>query len=154
MKQDQMSMAASIESRVPFLDHPFVEWVSTLPANMKLRGMTTKHILRQAMAHDLPAEILSRKKMGFPVPVGAWFRGRRRDIVDEYVTGERAAARGVFEPEFVRGLVARHLAGEDHAERLWALVNFEMWQRRFFDGEEPKTSNETHVEAAAVVAGA
>ncbi len=135
MKQDQMSMAASIESRVPFLDHPFVEWVSTLPAEMKLRGVTTKHILRQAMANDLPPEILSRKKMGFPVPVGAWFRGAHRALVDEYVLGERALARGVFEPSAVRHLVARHQAGENHSERLWALVTFEMWQRIFLDGE-------------------
>ncbi|GLC28487.1 amidotransferase 1, exosortase A system-associated [Roseisolibacter agri] len=135
MKQDQMSMAASIESRVPFLDHPFVEWVSTLPASMKLRGVTTKHVLRQAMANQLPPEILSRKKMGFPVPVGAWFRGAHRPLVDEYVLGERALARGVFEPSAVRRLVARHQAGENHSERLWALVTFEMWQRIFLDGE-------------------
>jgi asparagine synthase (glutamine-hydrolysing) len=135
MKQDQMSMAASIESRVPFLDHPFVEWVSTLPAEMKLRGMTTKYVLRQAMANQLPAEILSRKKMGFPVPVGAWFRGAHRPIVEEYVLSERALARGIFEPAAVRSLVARHQAGENHSERLWALVTFEMWQRIFLEGE-------------------
>ena len=71
-------------------------------------------------------------------------------MLDEYVTGERAAARGIFDPGFVRGLVARHLAGEDHTERLWALVNFEMWQRRFFDGEEPKGSGSAAVEAGVV----
>jgi len=73
--------------------------------------------------------------MGFPVPVGAWLRGRYRQVVDEYVLGERAAARGIFNPQYVRELVARHQAGENHAERLWALVNFEIWQRQFFDGE-------------------
>lgn len=137
MKQDQMSMAASIESRVPFLDHPLVEWVAALPDSMKLRGYTTKHILREAMRPHLPPEILSRKKMGFPVPVGAWFRGPYRHVVDEYALGERAAARGIFEPSAVRALVARHAAGENHSERLWALVTFEMWQRIFFDGEVP-----------------
>ena len=75
MKQDQMSMAASIESRVPFLDHKLVEFAAGLPSRMKLRGLTTKYILRKAMAGVLPDEILRRRKMGFPVPIGAWLRG-------------------------------------------------------------------------------
>jgi asparagine synthase (glutamine-hydrolysing) len=137
MKQDQMSMAASIESRVPFLDHPLVEFAAAMPDDMKLRGMTTKHVLREAMRPHLPAEILSRKKMGFPVPVGAWFRGAFRPLLDEYVLGERALSRGLFDRDAVRGLVARHAAGENHGERLWALVTFEMWQRIFLDGEAP-----------------
>lgn len=138
MKQDQMSMAASIESRVPFLDHKLVEFAARLPERMKLRGLTTKYILRQAMADKIPAEILTRKKMGFPVPVGAWLRGEFRSLLDEYVLGVRAMERGIFEPDFVRNLVKRHEAGENHAERLWMLMNFEIWQRRFLDGEEQK----------------
>jgi asparagine synthase (glutamine-hydrolysing) len=135
MKQDQMSMAASIESRVPFLDHKLVEFAASLPVRMKLRGLTTKYILRQAMRDRLPKEILSRKKMGFPVPVGAWLRGKFRYILDEYVLHPRALERGIFNPDIVRNLVARHYAGEKHDERLWALINFEIWQRRFLDGE-------------------
>ena len=135
MKQDQMSMAASIESRVPFLDHKLIEFATHLPVEMKLRGTTTKYILRQAMQGVLPPEILTRKKMGFPVPVGAWFRGAFKHIVDEYVLSDRAQQRGLFNAGYVRELVARHQAGENHAERLWALVNFEIWQRRFFDAE-------------------
>ncbi|MGH9768549.1 MAG: asparagine synthase (glutamine-hydrolyzing) [Blastocatellia bacterium] len=138
MKQDQMSMAASLESRVPFLDHKLVEFATRLPEAMKLRGWTTKYVLRQAMRGVLPPRILTRKKMGFPVPVGSWFRGAFRRALDEYVLSERALGRGVFNPSYVRELVARHAAGENHAERLWMLVNFEIWQRRFFDGE---TSN-------------
>jgi asparagine synthase (glutamine-hydrolysing) len=138
MKQDQMSMAASIESRVPFLDHPLVEFVARLPERVKLRGVTTKWILREAMRDRLPSEILSRKKMGFPVPVGAWFRGPYRHLLDEYVLGERARARGLFDMGTVRSLVVRHCTGgENHSERLWALVTFEMWQRIFLDGEMP-----------------
>jgi asparagine synthase (glutamine-hydrolysing) len=76
------------------------------------------------------------------VPVGAWLRGRFRHLVDDLVLGARAAERGVFDPGFVRELVARHDAGEDHSERLWALVNFEIWQRRFFDGEAASDSRE------------
>ncbi len=136
MKQDQMSMAASIESRVPFLDHPLAEFTGRMPERMKLRGMTTKYVLRQAMKDRLPAEILSRKKMGFPVPVGAWFRGEWRHLLDEFVLSERALRRGLFQPDVLRRLVAGHLAGENHTERLWALLTLEIWQRIAFDGED------------------
>jgi asparagine synthase (glutamine-hydrolysing) len=150
MKQDQMSMAASIESRVPFLDHKLVEYTSRLPERMKLRrGLSTKYILRRAMKGVLPEAILTRGKMGFPVPVGKWFRGEFRHVLDEYVLGDRAASRGIFEPDFVRRLAARHLAGENHSERLWALVNFEMWLRRFVDGEASSASPVAQPEVVA-----
>lgn len=135
MKQDQMSMAASIESRVPFLDHELVEFTSKMPTRMKLRGRTTKWILREAFKDILPHEILHRSKMGFPVPVGNWFRNEFRHIVEEFVLGERTLSRGIFDADFVRELVEKHNSGENHDERLWFLVNFEMWQRRFLDGE-------------------
>lgn len=135
MKQDQMSMAASIESRVPFLDHKLVEFTARMPREMKLRGTTTKWILREAMKGILPAQILDRPKMGFPVPVGNWFRGEFKHIVDEFVLGKRALDRGIFDADFVRNLVAEHDAGTNHDERIWALVNFEIWQRGFIDGE-------------------
>ena len=135
MKQDQMSMAASIESRVPFLDHKLVEFTARMPREMKLRGGTTKWILREAMKGILPTEILDRPKMGFPVPIGGWFRGDFKHIVDEYVLGSRAIERGIFDASFVKKLVAEHNAGANHDERLWSLVNFEIWQRQFIDGE-------------------
>ena len=136
MKQDQMSMATSVESRVPFLDHKLVEFTCSLPERLKLRGGTTKYILRESMKGILPEAILSRSKMGFPVPIAAWFRGAYRSVIDEYVLSERAMSRGLFNRDFVRELVNRHQSGvENHDERLWALVNFEIWQRQFFDGE-------------------
>ena len=128
-------MATSVESRVPFLDHKLVEFTARMPDTMKLRGGTTKYVLRESMKGVLPEKILSRSKMGFPVPVGTWFRGPFKSVIDEYVLSERALSRGIFAPDFVRNLVAMHLAGEDHSERLWALLNFEMWLRRFFDTE-------------------
>ncbi|HEX8423739.1 MAG TPA: asparagine synthase (glutamine-hydrolyzing) [Pyrinomonadaceae bacterium] len=153
MKQDQMSMAASIESRVPFLDHKLVEFTARLPQHLKLRrGWTTKYILRESMKDVLPPAILSRKKMGFPVPVGAWFRGAYRGIVEEYVLGERAAARNLFAPAYVRDLVARHQAGEDHTERLWSLVNVEIWLRQFMDGEAAQLPEATTDEVVSAVA--
>ena len=135
MKQDQMSMAASIESRVPFLDHPLVEFTARLPERLKLRGGTTKYILREAMRDVLPSEILTRGKMGFPVPIGAWLRGPYRKIVDDLVLSPRALERGLLDPAAIRGIVARHQAGEDHSERLWSLVNLEIWHRVVVDGE-------------------
>lgn len=149
MKQDQMSMAASIESRVPFLDHKLVEFSARLPERMKLRGATTKYILRQSMKGLLPEAILSRPKMGFPVPVGAWFRGAFAGVVDEYVLSERAVNRGIFDPTFVRSIVNRHQAGgEDHSERIWALVNFEIWQRQFLDGDRASQVEDSQLEFA------
>ena len=135
MKQDQMSMAASVESRVPFLDHKLVEFTARMPREMKLRGGTTKWILREAMKGILPYEILNRPKMGFPVPVGNWFRHEFKHIIDDYVLSERSLSRGIFDAKFVRELVQRHSAGENHDERLWSLVNFEIWQRQIFDGD-------------------
>ena len=135
MKQDQMSMAASIESRVPFLDHKLAEFTAKMPTRMKLRGKTTKWILREAMKGILPEAILTRRKMGFPVPVGAWFRNEFRSVVEEFVLGERALSRGIFEPDFVREIVSRHDLGENHDERIWFLLNFEIWQRQFIEGE-------------------
>ncbi|MGE0245591.1 MAG: asparagine synthase (glutamine-hydrolyzing) [Pyrinomonadaceae bacterium] len=135
MKQDQMSMAASIESRVPFLDHKLVEFAARLPEKFKLRGKTTKWVLRKAMAKVLPEEVLKRSKMGFPVPLGDWFRGEFRHVIDDMVLGERALSRGIFDAAFVRKLAASHYSGEDHSARLWALLNIEIWHRRFIDCE-------------------
>ena len=130
-------MAASIESRVPFLDHPLVEFVAGLPDRAKLRGVTTKWMLRQAMRDRLPAAILSRKKLGFPVPVGTWLRGEWRFLLDEFVLSERVTRRGIFERAALRRLVEGHARGENHSERLWALITFELWSRIFLDGEDP-----------------
>ena len=136
MKQDQMSMAASIESRVPFLDHKLLEFSARLPQRLKLRrGWKTKYVLRQSMKKKLPKEILQRRKMGFPVPVGAWFRGAYRWVVDEYVLSERALSRNLFNVDALRRLASEHQEGANHTERLWSLVNFEIWQRQAIDGD-------------------
>jgi len=138
MKQDQMSMAASIESRVPFLDHELVEHVAALPRNLKLRGVKTKAILREALKDLVPRPILTRRKMGFPVPMGGWLRGPFRPLLQEFVLGPRALGRGRFDPAFLRRLVGEHEAGTaDHGDRLWLLLNLEIWQRVFVEGQDP-----------------
>ncbi|MGH9824618.1 MAG: asparagine synthase (glutamine-hydrolyzing) [Blastocatellia bacterium] len=136
MKQDQMSMAASIESRVPFLDHKLVEFACRLPAHLKLNGLTTKYVLRRAMQGKLPDAILKRKKMGFPVPLRRWLAGPFTHLLDEYILSSRARKRGMFDPAAVSDLVAGHRQGEDHTERLWTLLNFEIWMRRFIDADD------------------
>lgn len=150
MKQDQMSMAASIESRVPFLDYRLVEFTAQMPVKMKLRGRETKFLLREAMKGILPDEILTRSKMGFPVPVGKWFRREFRHIIDEYVLSERSLSRGIFNTDFIHEIVQKHNAGENHDERLWFLINFEIWQRRFLDGETAKKKEVEFQEAVLV----
>jgi asparagine synthase (glutamine-hydrolysing) len=103
---------------------------------MKLRGWTTKYVLRESMKSVLPKEILTRPKMGFPVPVGAWLRGRFRHIVDDCVLGERVRARGLLDHKALQKLVAEHNSGQrDHSQRLWALINLELWWRQFIDGD-------------------
>jgi asparagine synthase (glutamine-hydrolysing) len=136
MKQDQMSMAASIESRVPFLDHEFVEHAVSIPGELKLRGWRTKAVLRDALQGLVPPEILTRKKMGFPVPVGRWLSGPFWPVVEDLVLGPRARARGLFDPAAVRRLAEEHRDGRaSHGDRLWLLLNLEVWQRVFVDGE-------------------
>jgi asparagine synthase (glutamine-hydrolysing) len=137
MKQDRMSMAASIESRVPFLDHELVEHVVAMPARFKLRGWRTKAVLRTALQGLVPPAILGRRKMGFPVPVGAWLRGPFWPLVEEFLLGPRALARRLFDPAAVRRLAEEHRRGQAaHGDRLWLLLNLEIWQRVFVDGED------------------
>jgi asparagine synthase (glutamine-hydrolysing) len=138
MKQDQMSMAASVESRVPFLDHELVEHIVSIPGQYKLRDWQTKVVLREALRDVVPSEILTRKKMGFPVPMGRWLQGKFWPVVQEFVLSPRALERELFHPEFVRQLAEEHRCGAwPHGDRLWLLVNLEIWQRIFLDGEDP-----------------
>ena len=149
MKQDQMSMAASIESRVPFLDHPLVEFAMGLPTHLKLARFRTKVVLREVMRHRLPPAILQRRKMGFPVPLSGWLRGRYTGLLGEFVLGPRVTARGLFAENTLQRLVSQHrAAGADHSMRLWMLINIEIWQRLFIDGEAVEDV-ETSVRTAA-----
>jgi asparagine synthase (glutamine-hydrolysing) len=137
MKQDQMSMAASIESRVPFLDHHLTEYITGLPASYKVSGRTTKILLRMAMERvGLPGAILNRPKMGFPVPLDAWFREQQLSMVKGLLLDGRLAGRSLFRMEYIRKIADDHFAGRArNGDRLWSLINFELWSRRFIDGE-------------------
>ena len=135
MKQDQMSMSASIESRVPFLDHTLVEFAARLPHRMKLAGFTTKRILRLAVRDLLPERILTRPKMGFPVPFGRWTAGAWNSVARDVLLDRRSRERGVIDPAAVERLLADHAAGTRHGgDAVWALLNLELWYRTFVDG--------------------
>jgi asparagine synthase (glutamine-hydrolysing) len=143
MKQDQMSMAASLESRVPYLDHQVVEQAMLIPGSQRMKRWQTKLVLREALRDLVPEAVLTRSKMGFPVPFGSWLRGRFRSTLDEYVSSSRALDRGLFKPETVRRIVNEHRTGvRSHADRLWLLVNLELWLRMAVDGEQPEPLEE------------
>jgi asparagine synthase (glutamine-hydrolysing) len=144
MKQDQMSMAASIESRVPFLDHHLVEFAARLPGDRKLSGFSTKKILRDAVKDVLPREILERPKMGFPVPFASWVRGEWSDVVRDVLLDRRSRERGVISPSAVERLLAASADSKaawtnQDADAVWALLNLELWYRTFIDGDGVQT---------------
>jgi asparagine synthase (glutamine-hydrolysing) len=123
---------------VPFLDHRVVERVAAWPARYKVQGWQTKVVLREALKDIVPRPIMTRKKMGFPVPLSRWFRGRFASLVDDFVLGERSLARGLFDPTALRRLAQEHKSGAgQHGDRLWLLINLEIWQRIFLDNEDP-----------------
>ncbi|HTQ36897.1 MAG TPA: asparagine synthase C-terminal domain-containing protein, partial [Steroidobacteraceae bacterium] len=131
-RADRMTMAASIESRVPFLDHKLVEFVSTLPDHYRVRGFTGKWILRAAARSLLPAHILERPKVGFRVPVNDWFRGPLREYLCDHLRGPGSLTREYFEPAVLDGVMDEHFAGrQNHEKLLWALLNLEIWHRRY-----------------------
>jgi asparagine synthase (glutamine-hydrolysing) len=133
-KVDRMSMAHSIESRVPLLDNEVIDFAATLPASLKIHEGRRKHVLKEAVRTLLPEGILNRRKQGFGVPLGVWFRGGLTDIFSDVLGSARARQRGYFEPAFVNRIVQEHLAGRrDHTLRLWQLLMFELWHRQYLD---------------------
>jgi asparagine synthase (glutamine-hydrolysing) len=133
-KVDRMSMAHSIESRVPLLDNQVIDFAATLPSSMKIRHGRRKHILKESLRSLLPAHILDRRKQGFGVPLGVWFRGGLTGVFSDILGSPRARQRGYFEPSFVDRLVREHLSGaRDHTSRLWQLLVFELWHRQYVD---------------------
>jgi asparagine synthase (glutamine-hydrolysing) len=133
-KVDRMSMAHSIESRVPLLDNEVVAFASTLPASLKIRTGRRKHILKEVAATLLPQEVLNRPKQGFGVPLELWFRGNLRELFSDTLLSPPSLQRGYFQPAFVRRIVDEHVSGmRDHSLRLWQLVVFERWHRLYVD---------------------
>jgi asparagine synthase (glutamine-hydrolysing) len=134
VKVDIATMAVSLEARSPFLDHHLIEFAASLPENLKARRLTTKYLLKKVLRKLLPSENLNRRKMGFGVPIGHWFRGKMQPFLREVVLSDKAMRRGLFKPEAVRELVELHTRGErDHSHQLWTLLMLELWFNRFID---------------------
>jgi asparagine synthase (glutamine-hydrolysing) len=138
MKQDQMSMAASVESRVPFLDHVLVEFAARIPAHYSIQGFSGKQILKLAVEDLLPPSIIYRQKMGFPTPWAYWLAETQLGELERMLLEPRTLERGLIEGDTVRKLFAEHRAARrDNGDRIWRLLNLETWQRVFLDGELP-----------------
>jgi asparagine synthase (glutamine-hydrolysing) len=136
VKMDRATMAHSLEARSPFLDHVLMEFVASLPSPFKLWGRQKKRILRAALRGLLPDAILDRPKMGFRVPLSAWFRSDLREIAYDTLLSSRALQRGYFESEGIARLLHEHCAGQvDHGEELWDLLMLELWHQTFVDGK-------------------
>jgi asparagine synthase (glutamine-hydrolysing) len=134
VKVDIATMAVSLEARSPFLDHHVIEFAASLPEKYKLRGLTTKYLLKRMLKKLLPGEILERRKMGFGVPIGHWFRGKLQPFLRETILSESALKRGLFKPEVVKQMVELHARGErDYSHQLWSLMMLELWFQRFID---------------------
>ncbi|UCG11657.1 MAG: asparagine synthase (glutamine-hydrolyzing) [Deltaproteobacteria bacterium] len=138
VKTDRMSMANSLEARSPFLDHKLLEFTASIPSSLKLRGLTTKYILKKALNGRVPRLIVKRKKHGFGVPVSHWFRTSLKDFVGEVLLSSRAEGRGYFRAHAVRRLIDEHQSGKrDYGHQLWALLTFEIWHQIFIDQNAP-----------------
>jgi asparagine synthase (glutamine-hydrolysing) len=132
---DRASMACGLEVRAPFLDHAMVELAGRIPAELKLRRLGMKHVLRGALRGLLPREIVERRKQGFSVPLAAWLRGPLRGLMQEWLRPERVAEIGLFEPATVSRLVREHVSGRrNHRKVLWALLVFDAWRERYLPG--------------------
>jgi asparagine synthase (glutamine-hydrolysing) len=136
MKQDNMSMAASIESRVPFLDHVLVEFATRIPREVQIEGLAGKRILKKAVEDLLPHSILYRPKLGFPTPWSGWLAGPRLESIREMLLEPRSLNRGYFRREAIEKLFDEHRAKHrDNYDRIWRLVNLELWHRVCLEGE-------------------
>ena len=136
MKQDNMSMAASIESRVPFLDHVLVEFATRIPREVQIKGLAGKTILKKAVEDILPHSTIYRPKLGFPTPWSGWLAGPRLETIREMLLEPRSLDRGYFRREAIERLFNEHRdKHRDHYDRIWRLLNLELWHRTCLEGE-------------------
>ncbi len=153
MKQDNISMAASIESRVPFLDHVLVEWATRVPARIQIRGGGGKQILKKAVEDLLPRSIVYRPKLGFPTPWSRWLAGAQLDAIEQMLVEPRSLDRGFFQRAAVEKLFREHRARyRDHYDRIWRLLNLELWHRVCLENESHEWSGRASEAKAVPVA--
>jgi asparagine synthase (glutamine-hydrolysing) len=136
IKADKMTMANSVELRVPLLDHRVLEFAAALPSRRKLNGHNTKYILKRALSKNIPSEIRNRKKVGFPVPYGSWLRKELRDIISDVLMDSKTIGRGYFRRDAVESLLRANSNGTDHSKEIFSLLSLELWQRTFLEREQ------------------
>lgn len=134
LKADKMTMANSVELRVPFLDHKFLEFAASLPENMKVRGFETKYLAKRALRRVIPTEIIRRKKVGFPVPYESWMRSELKDWVRDILLDGRTINRGYFRKSAIKYLLNKDLQHQSYPKEILSLVALELWHRSFVDG--------------------
>lgn len=135
VKVDIASMANSLEARSPFLDHKLIEFAAALPAEYKMKHLVKKYILKKALKGIVPRENIGRKKMGFGMPVSAWFRGPLKGFLIDTVFSDKAGTKRYFNKDVLDDILKRHLRGRnDYGPHLWALMMLELWHKRFIDG--------------------
>jgi asparagine synthase (glutamine-hydrolysing) len=139
-KVDRMSMAHSLEARVPLLDHKVIEFAATIPEELRLKNGTTKYVLKRAVEDRLPKALLDRPKQGFAVPLGAWFRGRLDSFVRDLLLTDTAQQRGIFNPAAIEHMLLMHRRGRPLDFHLWTMISFELWCRTFLDVRVPARS--------------
>jgi len=154
-KVDIASMAHSLETRSPLLDHEFVEFVARIPSDLKLKdGKVGKYIFKQAVKPYLPDEIISRSKMGFGVPIDYWFRNDLREMAYDTLLSTRAISRGYFNKSYIEQMLKRHQAGEQWHYHIWNLLMLELWHLMFIDGTlAPPAIQGTPIRANEYVGG-
>ena len=133
LKADKMTMANSIELRVPFLDHKVLEFAASLPGSYKVRGLTTKYIAKKAFRQRVPEEIVNRKKVGFPVPYESWLRKDLREWVADVLLDRKTIERGYFEKKSIEGLIDRNAKSGGYSKDVFSLVALELWHRVFLE---------------------
>lgn len=139
---DRMSMAHSLESRPPLMDHKVIEFAASIPASMKLKGKSLKHILKKVASRYLPNELIYRKKQGFSFPIGVWLRTDLKNFVHNLFEQSRFVELGYFNKSYLDQIVNEHMEGKvDHNFRLWILINMEFWYRLYFEDESVDSLN-------------
>jgi asparagine synthase (glutamine-hydrolysing) len=156
LRGDKLTMANSLEARVPLLDHRLVEFAAGLPVHLKLRGSTRKFLLKKVASRLLPAAIINRKKQGFPIPIDQWLRGEASSLVQDLLSVESVRQRGYFDCDLIQKMIRQHQSGfADYSTEIWGLISFEMWARQFVDRQpivefmEPKMDHAQPARMAA-----
>jgi Asparagine synthase (glutamine-hydrolyzing) len=147
-KVDRMSMAVSLEARTPLLDHRLIDFVTRIPASLKIAGVETKRIFKRAVSDLIPEQVLHRAKQGFGIPIPKWINEELRGRIRETLTEPLTRQRGYFDTAYVDVLLREHERGRrDHSKALWSLLMLELWHRRFLDSKKSFGNMESEVVA-------